>query len=469
MGLSTKIKSLVNQGLRPLNIGNAKSQVIFDQIQRDAETFRVSLQSEPRFRICLVTSGNLASNPRLVKEASALQESGYFVRVIAADIIPSLSRFDDGLIQKLQLECVKVCWRRSFCMRLFRALRQRAFRFVAGFLPDVPLRIAVQAHHGLTPALTQATSAIPADLYIAHNLAALPAAAAAAEKHGGKLGFDAEDYHCGELPNTSGNALELRIRRKIESALLPRCHHLTSASPQIGEAYAADYGIKMRAILNVFSLAEAPDQPDSVPRTRDDFPTLYWFSQTIGPKRGLEQIVSAMAALRTKVNLVLRGQPSADYINQLLAHARMRGGDDLASRVQFLGVAPPDQMVRLASIHDIGLAVEVSETVNRDICLTNKAFTYLLAGVPVLLSRTRAQCELSRELGVAGLLFDIDDPERVAEGLNAYFADREWQKRARAEAWHLGRERFNWETEQVKFLAAIRETLEQVVPTRCAS
>ena len=35
------------------------------------------------------------------------------------------------------------------------------------------------------------------------------------------------------------------------------------------------------------------------------------------------------------------------------------------------------------------------------------------------------------------------------------------------EARRLGREQFNWDKEQAKFLAAIRQTLKQIAPTRC--
>ena len=57
-------------------------------------------------------------------------------------------------------------------------------------------------------------------------------------------------------------------------------------------------------------------------------------------------------------------------------------------------------------------------TPNRDICLTNKAFTYLLAGIPVLLSRTTAQSELAVELGDATELVDIYDTKGVAAALD---------------------------------------------------
>ena len=40
----------------------------------------------------------------------------------------------------------------------------------------------------------------------------------------------------------------------------------------------------------------------------------------------------------------------------------------------------------------MGLSLEESRPRNRDLCLTNKVFVYLLAGIPQLLSHTAAQC-----------------------------------------------------------------------------
>ena len=64
-------------------------------------------------------------------------------------------------------------------------------------------------------------------------------------------------------------------------------------------------------------------------------------------------------------------------------------------------------MARLAAQHDVGLASELSTPPNRAISLTNKVFTYLLAGIPVLLSNTPAQRGLAAELGEAAQVVDL--------------------------------------------------------------
>jgi hypothetical protein len=110
-------------------------------------------------------------------------------------------------------------------------------------------------------------------------------------------------------------------------------------------------------------------------------------------------------------------------------------------------------MVRLAAGAHLGLSLEQSSPPNRDLCLTNKIFTYLLAGVPVALTPTTAQRALARELGAAALLLAQDDPSSAAATLDRWFAAD--QPGVAATAWRLGQERFNWDREQSILLDAV--------------
>src|SRR5262249_36659143 len=142
--------------------------------------------------------------------------------------------------------------------------------------------------------------------------------------------------------------------------------------------------------------------------------SIYWFSQTIGPGRGLEQVITAMGRARKPIKLAIRGSDFLGYSAVLRALAAKAG---VADAVSFLPPGPPDEMARFAAEHDVGLACEIGSPPNRAISLTNKIFVYLLAGIPVLLSDTPAQRALSGELSVAAQLIDIADPDASAAAL----------------------------------------------------
>ena len=115
----------------------------------------------------------------------------------------------------------------------------------------------------------------------------------------------------------------------------------------------------MTPILNVFPLSQAPSGPPADRNGRAL--SVYWFSQTIGPGRGLEFFIKAMGKMRSRVTLSVRGSDFLGYSAKLKTLAAEVGVTDALS---FLPSAPPDEMARLAAQHDIGLAFELNAPPN---------------------------------------------------------------------------------------------------------
>ncbi len=396
--------------------------------------------------ICLITSTHVSANPRLRKEAEAFTEAGYQVHVIATDVNERLRRLDQPILSSAN-------WTYSLVRRpnpiIYACLTlvQRVARYVLARGIRRSLRVAIFAHHRLSRRLGRLAVRTGAQIYLAHNLAALPAAAHAAGRNKAKLGFDAEDFHSEELTPEQRDAGDQIARRVIEEQLLKRCAYLTASSPLIAQAYRESYEVHMTSILNVSPIAETP--PVSIPVSKDKARSLYWFSQTIGHGRGLEEILNALAEMRHPPELFLQGTLAEGYEQNLGDRARGLGLRDF---LHFLAPVPPNQIVRNAAQYQIGLAPEPGSSSNNDLALSNKLFAYLLAGIPVVLSRTPAQLQIAQELGPAAVLVDIHQPLQVAAALESFFADEDHQRLARAEAWRLGQERYNWDTEKHKLL-----------------
>ncbi len=405
--------------------------------------------SSPAPLVCLITPGHIASTPRLVKNADALVAAGYRVHVVAGRHFPPADALDEALLAAAPWSHTRVDARRSsaaFARKLLRLVSRNWIRL--GF--PATRRLAARAHHAETFHLAAVAARLPAQLYFGHCLAGLPAAAQAAQLRGAPFAFDAEDFHEGE---EIAAREELRARRVILARLLGRCAFVTAASPLIADAYRDTYAVSPTTLLNVFPLSEAPAAPTPPPPITGHRPAvLYWFSQTIGPGRGLEAVVAIAGKMRTPVALHLRGFVSPGYaahLRSLAAAAR------LAHPLHFLPPAPPSDMIQLAAAADLGLSTEESQPLNRDLCLTNKIFTYLLAGLPQLLSSTRAQTALAPDLGHAALLGHLGRTDETAVQLDHFFAASENVIRARAAAWQLGRRRYCWDVEQAAFLRLV--------------
>lgn len=405
----------------------------------------MSSLAPPAPRVCLVTPAQCATNPRLVKEADALHAAGYDVRVVACHFDPKNERLERSLserpwaLQRIPYGPMVPRWRwigERIAQEACRSLWERR---------RGSTRLAFRAWHAIVPRLTRAACAVRAELYIAHNLAALPACAAAASRNGGRYAFDAEDFHAGELAGDDRTGQELV--RAVEGALLRGCAYVSAASPDIAEAYAQAYGMPVpTSILNVFPRASAPaPAPSSMPG-----PSLYWFSQTIGKSRGLETAIRAAGLARAMPHLYFRGHPAAGYLEAIAALARESG---CADRVHILDPIVPDELPRDAARFDAGLASEEQPVRNGNIALSNKLFTYLLGGIPVLATDTPAQARLAAEVGEPAMrLYRGGDPRQLAQCVDALFSTPGELARARAEAWRLGQERYNWEVESLRLL-----------------
>jgi glycosyltransferase involved in cell wall biosynthesis len=404
-----------------------------------------------RRTVCIVSPGNLASNPRVLKEADALHGAGYGVTAIVCDYDETLRQADDEIEAAAPWKVIRVP--RSPNEGATARLAAGLAKLLLAMGVAVPVGVAACSARAPVAALMRRARDVPADLYIAHYVAALPAAAMAARQNGALLGFDAEDFHSGEGTGAAGDAFRMKMIEIVERAALPACTHVTAAAPLIGRAYAARYGIADPAtVLNVFPLSMAPSAPRST-QGRDGTSTLraYWFSQTIGLDRGLQAFIQAMARTSTRVTLDIRGSNRWGHGDALLALAASLG---LADRVKLLPMAPPGEMVRFSADYDVGLSLETEISENRCICLTNKIFTYLLAGVPVIMSDTPAQKLLATELGLAARLCDLTDPAGLAATLDSLAAPPVLVE-ASAVAWRLGRERYNWDREQNVLLQSV--------------
>jgi len=399
-----------------------------------------------------VSPGNLASNPRLLKEADALHSAGYDVTTVVCDFSDSVQAFDDELVASAPWRVVRVARQRGL------NLRSAASAWIARSMgASVPLGLACRAAGGAPiGAMTRAVRTIEADLYIAHYVAALPVAADAARRHGAMLGFDAEDFHSGEGTGGAGDDFRMKMVAAVEQATLPGCRYSTAASPLIGRAYARRYGIAPATILNVFPLAMAPPQP--MPRESSlGGLKAYWFSQTIGLDRGLQAFIQAMARARCRVTLDLRGSNRWGHGDMLM---KLAGELGIADRLRLLPLASPGDMVRLAADYDLGLSLETDVSESRQYCLTNKIFTYLLAGIPTMLSDTTAQRALAVDLGRAAAVVSLAEPAAMAAALDLLCGTEGALEEARATSWRLGRERYNWEVEQRFLLAAVGKAFE---------
>ena len=403
-----------------------------------------------------MTSGQPSTNPRLVKEADALVEAGHEVHVLCSHMVAWADESDRVLLSARPWTCAYVGGIRGSLLYQWTRLRHELVRKIS-WRWHADNWLGERALTRVTPELLAAATTYKADLYVAHYTGALLAAVRAAKKNGARVAFDAEDLESGYFEDKSGPQKVDRLVEDVERRYLPECCYVTAASPGIAAAYRAKYGIAAPvSILNVFYLLERPGEFRTY--AGGGPMRLYWFSQTIGLGRGLEDVIQAMGRLREcNIELHLRGLARPDHWQQLQDLASANGVRP--ESIVLHPPLPPDQMIRAAADFDVGLALEQPLSVNRDICLTNKIFSYLLAGNAIAATATTGQRAIVERIGKAGFLYAPTDIDALAEGLRRWCQDREELQHARREAWSWGTREFNWDLEKKKFIKVVNAAL----------
>lgn len=399
-------------------------------------------------KIVFITSGQPSLNPRLVKEADTLADAGYTVTVLYMYWNAWGANFDKELIASKKWKAISVGGDPEYkniiylLSRVIYKLAQTINRKTKGrFLASIAITRASYF-------LIREAKIHAADLYIGHNLGALPATVYAAKINKKPCGFDAEDFHRYENSNNDNNA-NVILKTRLENKYIPQLNYLTTSSPQIAMAYRQIFvDIKPTDLLNVFPKSNCTVMDTNGPLR------LFWFSQTIGPNRGLDDVITALQTLdRTCFELHLLGDQSpgtADFINTII-------NSDIAVKLH----APihPDKIIPFANQFDIGLALENKIPINRDICLTNKIFTYMQAGLAIIASDTTAQKAFINNNPTIGHLYPAGDPKALADILSNFYKNGTSLLKAKKESLRLSHERYNWEFESLKFLKIVEDTL----------
>jgi glycosyltransferase involved in cell wall biosynthesis len=408
-------------------------------------------------RVCVVTAGQLSTCPRMLKAADALAEAGYRVRLVSARHTEwaDLCDRDARGRRTTAWDWTAVDHRRESAPLRYAwsGARRRGAGILARLLGPrrVPLAAAIRAYSREHSGLVAAALGAPADLFYGGTTGALAAVAEAARRAGVPFGLDLEDFHPAEHAGGPAGDLAHALADRILRDILPRARFLTASSEAIAAAYAERYGVRARVVHNTFAL---PLDPPSLEPSPGEGLLLYWFSQTIGPRRGLEDVVRAMGRTSVPGELHLRGRADAEYLALL---ERLAESQAPLLKLVIHPPAPPDAMAALCAGYDVGLSVESPHVLNRELCAPNKPYTYLLAGLAVVLTDTAGQRPLAADLGEAAFSYRPGDVEALAKGLRRWAEDKQSLAAAKAAAWRAAGRRWHWEhpAERGALLAAV--------------
>jgi len=404
-------------------------------------------------RILILGTGHLSNNPRLLKEASTLAESGYSVTVLGKRYLKHLDDSDHSIAIKSPFTYRYIdMLGTSSCSKfhILGLIRRSEARIAQGLVKYLKWESAEAL--GPSSALLHAAREIPADLTIVHNEAAQWVGIQLIAQ-GRRVAVDFEDWNSEDLLPRDRATRPIGLLRRNERKLLRQACYATTTSEALAEALYARYGgQRPEVITNSFPLPPLNSRSDT-----HKPPAFFWFSQTIGPGRGLEPFLAAYAQTSQPSRLTLLGQVRPDYRHYLLSLLP----DHLRSRVSFHALVSPEELPQVIAQHDIGLALEQPKILNRNLTITNKILQYLGAGLAIVATATQGQREVLARLPTAGVILeDLHDETITAKTLGALLSDRSALHERQCAARQLAELHYCWEREAPKLLALVERTLQ---------
>lgn len=346
-------------------------------------------------KILFLTTSNLATNPRLVKEMDLAIELGYRVSVISFSFENWSAELNDQIKKRFvsSIELTEIPGGRKpilpwLLSTFFHELNKIYYLFTSNNLSVISFALIKRTwllHNELKKKRAQV------DLIVAHNPGSFYPAYIYSKKTKIPFGIDVEDYHPGE----TNDSVQSSMMKKMMQTVLPAAAFVSAASPLILEKIKEDCNKELKwteIVLNYFD----QDQFISPVHTKKEKLQIVWFSQYISERRGLEQLIETMNYFLNEVELHLYGSLNEDFYKKYIS---------TAANIVIHPAVPQNELHEQLANYDIGLAVEDASTnLNRDICLTNKLVSYFQAGLYILATDTSAQKQFLKQYPEHGIV-----------------------------------------------------------------
>jgi len=394
-------------------------------------------------RIVILSGNHACNNPRAIKEAETFAEAGFEVEWLGGWVDSALAERDRNLTANRKWRFVPVIdWTRSDYgaqllkdwqrFKRFRALKQfEWFGLESGGQLGYCIRNLLKAAQKRT-----------ADLYIAHSEPGMWVAEQL-RLQGHRVGIDMEDWFAEDLLPEARKQRPLRLLRRLEKKLLRNSAYSLCTSHAMSEALADEYGCQPPIVIyNAFPWADRQSLDGLIKDRRDrNIPSIHWYSQTLGPGRGLEDLFDALPYVKFEAEIHLRGKSSTGFESWLSEKVPA----EWRSRIFIHDLVSNEELLSRIAEHDIGFAGEMKYCRSRDLTVTNKILQYLLGGLSVIASDTSGQYEVAKQAGAAVSVYKCGDIVELAGRLNELLGSIQRLSTAKAYALEAAKKKFCWE------------------------
>jgi glycosyltransferase involved in cell wall biosynthesis len=384
-------------------------------------------------KVCMHVLGVAQTDVRVMRAATALVAAGFKVTVI--DINWKERKPDMEEIRGVQLRHINI----------FHWYTSR--RFKPWFL--------IQALH-LFLCSTLCLLRAPADVYHAHDAKALPACYLAALLRHKPVIFDAHELPLSEETGTRNWRGLITFFSVLLAWMVPRCAAVITVSPCIAQEIHARYAVPNVALIRNVPVYRQVRKTNRLQQYLGLHPDarIALYQGNLQANRELDRLIRAAPFLEQDIVVVLMGSDAEGIQAHLEALIR---SERMTESVRIVPPVPYTELLDWTASADVGLLIYApGYSPNVRMCLPNKLFEYLMAGLPILASQLDAVSDVIRTYDIGQIVPSLA-PIDIAVAINAMIADLSGFNRMRNNAFDAVKQDLCWEKESHRLINLYHE------------
>ena len=291
-----------------------------------------------------------------------------------------------------------------------------------------------------------------ASLFFAEDIYTLPFVVIFARMKKAKVLYDSRELF-GHLAGLKNKKIIQQILGWIENKFIAKVDYVIVTGTMDEEYIMDEYGLENTIVLRNLPVYRKPEKKINLKEKlfiRADKKILI-YQGVILQGRGLHPIFNVLKELPNCVLVILGSGEFEEYYKDLADKM------NLHSQVFFLGKVSQNELLNYTAAADVGLSLIENISLSYNYALPNKLFEYIMAEIPVIVSKLPQMMEIVMDYNV-GEVVDLDNQDELISTINLLIENEELYSNYKTNCESASKQ-LNWDNE-IDTLFSVLENLD---------